>query len=231
MNIHYFQHVPFETLGYIGDWAASRRHVVSRTRFFADDPLPDIDNVDLLIVLGGPMNIYEEPKYPWLAKEKRWIKAAYDRGTPILGICLGAQLLADCLGGSVRRGDEKEIGWFPIDFAADRKGPFAVFPDRLDVFHWHGDMFEPPAGAQLLASSAACANQAFAFGGRAAGFQFHIEMADDNIRRVIENGGDELSEGRYIQDKEAMLDQEEKSEKNRGFLFVFLDRFTQAAGS
>ncbi|WKB36662.1 type 1 glutamine amidotransferase [Terrilactibacillus sp. S3-3] len=227
MNIHYFQHVPFETPGYISDWAETRRHSASCTRFFAGDPLPDVENVDFLIVLGGPMNIYEEQKYPWLAEEKRWMKAAFAHGTPILGVCLGAQLLVDCLGGSVHRGDEKEIGWFPIDFAADRQGPFAVFPDRLDVFHWHGDMFEPPLGAQSLARSAGCANQAFAFDNRAVGFQFHLEMADDNIRRVIENGSDELVDGRYIQDKLLMLGQKDKTERNRQLLFQFLDRFTK----
>ncbi len=114
MQLHWLQHVPFEGLGTIEEWAGTNGVETSRTRLFAGDPLPAIENFDWLIVMGGPMGIHDHGEYPWLVAEKEFIKAAIDAGKTVLGICLGAQLIADVLGAKVYAGPQKEIGWFPI---------------------------------------------------------------------------------------------------------------------
>ena len=107
MRIQVFQHHPAEGAAHVASWAADRGHALSTTRLFEDPPLPRVDAVDWLVVLGGPMNVYEEARHPWLAREKAFLRAMIDAGKPILGICLGAQLLADVLGGPVTRNDER----------------------------------------------------------------------------------------------------------------------------
>lgn len=98
-RIHYLQHVPFEGIGYIETWARENNYRLTATRFYQDDTLPEISTVDWVVVLGGPMGVYDENKYPWLAKEKQWLKGAIDSGKIVIGICLGAQLIAEILGG------------------------------------------------------------------------------------------------------------------------------------
>ncbi|WP_332239005.1 type 1 glutamine amidotransferase [Sporolactobacillus sp. KGMB 08714] len=231
MHIHYFQHVPFESPGNIAVWAAERHYSFIGTHFFESHKLPDAENIDLLVIMGGPMNIYEEEKYPWLREEKKFIRDVLERGLPVLGICLGAQLLADCLDGKIYPGEEKEIGWFPVFFPENRKGPFRLFPGTLDVFHWHGDTFTLPEGAVRTASSAACRNQAFIYGDRAAGLQFHIEMNEETISRLIAQSQDEPEGGRFIQKKREMTGRPDKIERNKTLLFRFLDEFLKGASA
>lgn len=186
MNVHYLQHVAFEGLGSIEAWVRRGGHTLGATHFYRGDPLPAVDAMDLLVVMGGPMNIYEEADYPWLADEKRFIERAIAAGRRVLGICLGAQLVADVLGARVYANAEKEIGWFQVEktesAAASRL--FAAFPAQLDVFHWHGDTFDIPAGAVRVARSAGCANQAFVYDKRVVGLQFHLETTSDSARQI-----------------------------------------------
>ena len=119
MNIHYLQHVPFEDLGSIKNWAKIRGHRVTATRFYRAEPLPFLDELDWLIIMGGPMNIYEEDKYPWLGHEKRFIEEVIKTDKVVLGICLGAQLIADVLGVRIYENIHKEIGWFPIQLTSE----------------------------------------------------------------------------------------------------------------
>lgn len=207
MNIHYFQHVPFEGLGSIGDWVRRGGHTLGATRFYCGDPLPAVETLDLLVVMGGPMNIYEEASYPWLADEKRFIGQAIAAGRRVLGVCLGAQLIADVLGAKVYANSNKEIGWFPVEttVAASGDGLFGAFPSRLEVFHWHGDTFDIPVGAVHVARSAGCAHQAFVYDERVVGLQFHLETTPASAWQIIAHGEDELVEGRYIQTPQAML--------------------------
>ena len=114
MQLHYLQHVPFETIAGIGDWATSRGHTVSGTQLFAEE-FTHPGDFDFLVVMGGPMNIYEEAEYPWLAEEKAFIASAVEAGKLVLGVCLGAQLVADVLGGPVTPGPQPEIGWYPVE--------------------------------------------------------------------------------------------------------------------
>lgn len=207
MNVHYLQHVAFEGLGSIEDWVRRGGHTLGATHFYRGDPLPAVDAVDLLVVMGGPMNIYEEADYPWLVDEKRFIERAITAGRRVLGICLGAQLVADVLGARVYANAEKEIGWFPVEKteSAAASSLFAAFPAQLDVFHWHGDTFDIPAGAARVARSAGCANQAFVYDERIVGLQFHLETTPDSARQIIAHGAEDLIDGRDIQTPQAML--------------------------
>ncbi len=230
MHIHYFQHVPFETPGMIADWAERRGHVMTGTHFYKPDAaLPEIGQIDRLMIMGGPMNIYEDAAFPWLRDEKQFIKNTLDRHIPILGICLGAQLLADSLGARVYPGREKEIGWFPVTIHAAQESPFRVLPDQLNVLHWHSDTFALPEGARRTASSKVTVNQAFVFRQNVIGLQFHLEVADANVRRLIRHSQDELVPGPHIQTEAELLGKQETIDKNRRLLFQFLDAWSAAA--
>jgi GMP synthase-like glutamine amidotransferase len=210
MKIHYLQHVPFEGLGSMEPWLQARGHLVSGTRLYAGQTCPDVAEFDGLIVMGGPMGIYDEAQYPWLVHEKDFLREAIACNKPILGICLGAQLLADALGAKVTRNARREIGWFPIeaDGALNNTVLAGVFPKTLEAFHWHGDTFALPEGALPVASSEACSNQGFIFDDRIFAFQFHLETTPAAARALVENCRDELAGSRYVQSEVEILGDE-----------------------
>jgi GMP synthase-like glutamine amidotransferase len=201
LNVVCLQHAEFEGPAGIGEWLKNRKHHVTVTRLDKVQMPPPASSVDWLIVMGGPMNVYEYRNHPWLRPEKQYIKECIQSGKTVLGICLGAQLIADVLGAKVYQNLEKEIGWFPVylntSLMADRL--FQGVPKHLNVFHWHGDTFDLPQGATCLASSAGCAQQAFAYGERVVGLQFHIEMTPASVGEILQNCGDEIIEARFIQ--------------------------------
>lgn len=197
MRVHVLQHVPFEDIGSMADWLAETGAELSYTRFFEQDPLPPLNGIDLLIIMGGPMSVHDESSLPWLLPEKRFVRDAVESGVAVLGICLGAQLIASALGASVYRNARKEIGWFPIEATA-APGAFR-FPDEWTVFHWHGETFDLPAGALRLAKSAACENQAFQIGDRVIGLQFHLEMTQESVGAILDNCARDLTPGPYVQ--------------------------------
>jgi GMP synthase-like glutamine amidotransferase len=207
MRIHYLQHVPFEDPAGIFDWAATRGHTMSGTRLFDQHALPRPDSFDLLVVMGGPMGVSDVDEHPWLADEKRFLAAAFDAGAKAVGICLGAQLLAEALGARVYRHTCKEIGWFDVQRTpASAWCPlFDGLPEHFTAFHWHGDTFDLPAGAIHLAASAACASQAFSYEGRVIGLQFHLESTLESIARLCAHCSEELAAGPYIQSADAMF--------------------------
>lgn len=204
MRIHYFQHVPFEGLGSIATWTIHRGYALSATKFYQNDPLPSLQNFDWLVVMGGPMNIYEEDKYPWLTEEKKLIEQAITNNKTVLGICLGAQLIADVLGARVYQGEHKEIGWFPIE-ATTSSNIWQGIPSKMTVFHWHGDTFDTPPGTTRLAFSEGCPNQAFSYRDRVLGLQFHLESTPESVEQIIANCRDDLVPGKYIQTPDEML--------------------------
>ena len=165
---------------------------------------PRLDAFDLLVIMGGAMSIHEHRNHPWLPIEKRFLAEAIRARKPILGICLGAQLLADVLGGKVFQNPVKEIGWFPVRML-DRSAPFAAFPERLTVMHWHGDTFTIPEGARHVAESDACANQAFVHGDRVVGLQFHIELEKVGIEDLAAASLDEAGVAPFIQSREQLI--------------------------
>ena len=198
MKIHWLQHVPFEGLGCIEPWLVEVRHVVACTRFWAGDRLPDAESVDGLIVMGGPMGVYDEAIHPWLAEEKAFIKQIIVQNKPVLGICLGAQLIAEVLGAKVGKNKQREIGFFSL--AGDGK----IFPPEFTAFHWHGDTFGIPDGAVHLAASAACGNQAFIYKDNVLGLQFHLETTEESLLALCKNCADEITNGSSIQTLEQM---------------------------
>lgn len=191
----------------IAEWVGERGHTLSRTAFYEPEAsLPVLESYDALIIMGGPMGVYDEGVYPWLAKEKRHIRMAIDSGKPVLGICLGAQLIATSLGAKVAPHRQKEIGWFPVavEDAAAGHPILSGLNQAMTVFHWHGDRFEIPKGSLHLMSSVACDNQAFLYGSNVLGLQFHLEMDAPAIETIIKACGDELVEGKWIQPAETI---------------------------
>ncbi|SPF46329.1 Glutamine amidotransferase class-I [Syntrophobacter sp. SbD1] len=231
MKLHCIQHVPFEGPANIGDWAENQGWKVSGTHLYRQENLPDHDDLDWLVVMGGPMNIYEEKEYPWLAAEKKFIEKAIARDKIVIGICLGAQLIADVLGGPVVRNRYKEIGWFPIRLRPEgaESAAFKGFPARFQALHWHGDTFSLPPGAAMLAESKACLAQAFSFnGGRVLALQFHLESSMESVSALVENCSDELVDGEYIQSADAILEKKENFSTIRDSMRLLLENMKKA---
>jgi GMP synthase-like glutamine amidotransferase len=206
MKVHYLQHVPFEGLGYIESWLVKNNHSISYTRFYGPSyHLPDAKDIDVLIVMGGPMGVYDENRFSWLKEEKVFIRNCIQSGKKVLGICLGAQLIAECLGVKVDKAAHKEIGWFPVMCTQESKQLawfYGLFKDNPTVFHWHGDRFEIPKGGLNLLSSDANTNQAFCYNENVIGLQFHLEVTGETVSLISENCADELHESHYIQTAE-----------------------------
>ncbi len=201
MKIHVFQHVSFEGPGYIAHWAEKNGYGISITPVYRGERIPDIDNIDALIVMGGPMNIYAENEHPWLKSEKVFIKRAISSGKIILGFCLGAQLIANALGQKVYSGPHKEIGWWPVRICREPNLPPAIddFPDEFTTFHWHAETFDIPGGAIRFAESEAFPNQGFVYGNHVWAFQFHPEMILDGIEKLAEKCAEDLTDGPFVQ--------------------------------
>lgn len=214
MRIHYLQHVAFEGPAGIAEWARKNGHLLTGTHLYNYETVPSVEQFDLLVIMGGPMNIYEEDIYPWLRYEKQFIKTAIDSNKAVLGICLGAQLITEVLEGVVTRNPEKEIGWLPVTFdkSAAPIELFKDFPETTAVFQWHGDTFSTLGkDCRCIAGSPACRNQAFIYRDRVIGFQFHMESTEESIIALIDNCENEMTDGKYVQTREYIL-------ANLGFL-------------
>ncbi|MGX5817552.1 type 1 glutamine amidotransferase [Chitinophaga lutea] len=218
MHIHYFQHVAFEGLACIEDWARQKGHSLSVTRWYEQPATQLPEDAQMLIVMGGPMGVYEDEQYPWLAREKALIREAVAKDMPVLGICLGSQLIASALGAKVYPNATKEIGWFPVRLFDD------TAPDPTTVFHWHGDTFDLPEGAVHLAESAVCKNQAYRVGEKVIGLQFHFEVTRAAMETMIEHCGHELQAAPYIQTANEMRMRAHLAAGTNKHMFRLLDR-------
>jgi len=232
MILHYLQHAPFEGLGSIAAWAEAADHPITATRLYAGDLLPAISDVGLLVVMGGPMNVYEDTLYPWLGSEKRFIEKAVAAGKPVLGICLGAQLLATVLGARVYRNDQREIGWFEIQRApgAEHSKTARFLPETAEVFHWHGDTFDIPAGAVHIACSRGCRHQGFVAEERLVGLQFHLEVTREGAEGLIDHcRGDFEPPGSFVQRPQNIIADERRFSKAHQLLLPLLADLTALA--
>lgn len=205
MRAHYLQHVPFEGLGSIEPWLAANGYELTGTRFFESTCLPDPEAIDFLVVMGGPMSVNDEEIHPWLVPEKRFVRQMVESGKPVLGICLGAQMMASAMGARVYANLVKEIGWFPIRAVAAAASPGFQFPPSQEVFHWHGETFDLPPGAVRLAASDGCSNQAFQVGRHAIGLQFHLETTAESAAEIVAHCRGELVPSRYVQSAAEIL--------------------------
>jgi GMP synthase-like glutamine amidotransferase len=206
MNIHYLQHVPFEDPAFILTWLGEKSYPVSATHLYRGEDLPPPETLDGLVIMGGPMSVNDGADHAWLEPEKRFIREVIDAGKPVLGICLGAQLIAAAHGCRVSPGRFKEIGWFPVRNTADPGAEdlpevIRAFPRRFDAFHWHGETFELPRNCRPFLSTTACSAQGFVCGpgNNVLGLQFHLETTLASARRLAENCPRDLTPGPYIQ--------------------------------
>lgn len=226
MRTHIFQHVSYEDIGCIENWLKSKNYSVSFTNFFQNAQLPELSDFDFLIVMGGPMSINDDEKYPWLKKEKMFIREAIEENKKVLGICLGSQLIASALGSKIYKNKYKEIGWFPVQFSEEaKKHPlFNFMPDKLNTFHWHSDTFNLPENAIQIAESNACKNQAFVYKKNVAALQFHPEMTPHSIKTLCEAAKNELKKGMYVQTREEIMNKIDNTKVNNKLLFELLNR-------
>lgn len=205
MRAHYLQHVPFEGLGSIEPWLESNGYRLSQTRLFESTDLPDPEDIDLLVVMGGPMSVNDEDAFPWLVTEKQFVRKVIESEIPVLGVCLGAQIIASAMGAKVFPCPAKEIGWFPVHAVVNNDDASFKFPSAETVFHWHGETFDLPSGATWLARSEGCENQAFQLGKSVIGLQFHLETTPASVREIVSHCREELVPSRYIQSEEEIL--------------------------
>lgn len=218
-------HVPFEGPGAIAEWVRKKGHWLHYTRFYKGDELPDADSLDMLIIMGGPMDVFDYHVHPWMGEEIDWVKAFIQSGKPVLGICLGAQIIAAALDEEVYPGPHKEIGWHNLQFFP-ALGDFKIFhdlPDTRKVFHWHGDTFDIPEGATRIAASRAFPNQGFIYHKKVIALQFHLEVTPESVKELVDNCRDELEEGPHIQSEKEILSEQKYFQPNQEVLYRFLD--------
>ncbi|HET6350280.1 MAG TPA: type 1 glutamine amidotransferase [Candidatus Krumholzibacteria bacterium] len=202
MRVHCLQHVAYESPGRIRAWTESHGHEFSMTRLHAGDPLPSLAAMDALVVMGGPMGVHDDSQHAWMRGEKHLIAGAIEGGKRVLGVCLGAQMIAHAMGARVYRNRFQEIGWFPVE-ATDACTSRFGWPRHFDAFHWHGDTFALPEGAEQLARTGACEQQMFAIEDRIVGIQFHLEVTPDDIENMLAHSED-LPEGPYVRTVDAI---------------------------
>jgi GMP synthase-like glutamine amidotransferase len=225
MKIAALFHVSFEKLGLIEDWILTKGYSLTEYHLYHDPRLPLIHEFDMLIIMGGSMSVNDEERFPWLATEKELIRRCRASEKPVLGICLGAQLITSALGNKVYPGRYTEIGWFPVEFNQGEESGmlFPGLPAKATVFHWHGDTFDLPVGAVLLGSSAVTPVQAYIADGILLALQFHLEIKPENISLMINHAGEELVSSPYIQDAGALSAGLINLSENKVLLELFLN--------
>ncbi len=205
MQAHILQHLPYEGIGNIEPWLIKKGFEVTSTPFYKSDRLPDAGKIDLLIIMGGSMSVNDERDFPWLVKEKQFIRDCIYKEKSVLGICLGAQLIANALGARVYPNREKEIGWYEVEGLKSPGHQVFPFPESFPAFHWHGDTFDLPPGAMHLARSKACENQAFQIGRKVIGLQFHLETTESLLQQMVFHSRNELAPSKFVQPESEIL--------------------------
>ena len=221
MKIQILQNIAFEGPGYIEEIGEKKDHELIVTRLYdGEQPIPPTD-YDMLVIMGGPMNIYEESEYPWLFGEKKAIELAINSDKIVLGICFGAQLIANVLGAEVYKNQEREIGWHPVfkPSTGDTDSPLQFLPDIATVFHWHSETFDLPGNAVRIYSSEATANQSFLYQEKVLALQFHLEISKSTIKDLAHFCEEDLAPGKYVMEKKEMIElYKEYEESNKKIL-------------
>ncbi|MEC5423231.1 type 1 glutamine amidotransferase [Virgibacillus sp. C22-A2] len=230
MRVHTLINHPLSTPGLIGEWVANRGYTTSSTLVYKEEQFPEIGNFDMLIILGGTMGAYEEKKHPWLKLEKQFIRKATQANKLVLGICLGAQLIAEALGGKAYPHINQEIGWSQLQLTKQGKSErlFRHLSHKFTVFSYHGDTFDLPPGAVLLAEGRGCKNQAFVYGERVVGLQFHPEFDYTILNNIVREFGDEIKAGPYVQVPSEFHGRDDLIDGAKNFLFQLLDNMVES---
>jgi GMP synthase-like glutamine amidotransferase len=230
MKLLALQHDEYDDAGSIIEWALRHDHKLTTVVLTKGGKLPASVDFDIIFIMGGTMNVYEEKKFPWLAEEKVFVKKAVDAGKMVIGFCLGGQMLAVALGGTVTRNNETEIGWWTVNFnKTAREHPvMSAFGENAVIFQWHSDTFSVlPENALPLASSDACANHGFIYGNNVYAFQFHLELTCQMMYYFTEELEKSGEKGRFVQSGEEIRKQYRRIEVNKKLMFEFLDRIAE----
>ena len=195
-TIYVIQHLAFEDLGSLEDVFYQLNFKIRYFEAGIDDLTKAMQHDGLTIILGGPIGVYEEDDYPFLKQETELLKQRLADNKPTIGICLGAQLIAKALGAKVYAGHQKEIGWSTLKLQSLEDNPLKAL-NNIPVLHWHGDTFDLPTNAQLLASSDLYAHQAFLVGDAILALQFHLEVSNEHFERWLIGHTSELRQGNF----------------------------------
>lgn len=219
------QHIEFEGPGALATWATQHNHPLTLQLVNHAFQFPELDTWDMLILLGGPMGVYEEEDYPWMRREKQYIQKSIEANKAVLGICLGAQMIASALGASVYPHTCQEIGWYPLypTTEANEVELLASFPASAMAFHWHGDTFDLPEGAIPLFRSEACEQQGFLYGSKVVGLQFHWEATESSIEAMLQNSAPLVASPTVMEESEIKKQMFYTEACNR-LLFLMLDQ-------
>ena len=230
MKLLVLQHVAFEGPAVICTWAEQKKQPLTRLFCAQESHFPTLDSFDALIIMGGPMSVNDD--LDWINSELNFISQSIEANKPVLGICLGAQLIAKALGAPVTKNAVKEIGWFDVTrtaLAPPKHWAHGVLPETFHPLHWHGDTFAIPQGATQCFRSANCENQAFYYGDNVLGLQFHIEFDHATASRVAEECGEELNHGgEFVQSRAEILNADAHFIKANALIFKLMEAMKSA---
>jgi GMP synthase-like glutamine amidotransferase len=206
MRLHFFQHVEYHDRAFLPEWAARHGHELVRVMVPQATELPDADEIDALIIAGGPMSIWDVKRHPWLSGEKNLLSKLLEQDTPVLGICLGAQLMAERLGATVKPSNNLNIGWYPIvlNETIDTTWLSGTLPGQFESFFWHGDVFGLPTDAISVGSTPRNASQGFVWK-RSIALQFHLEVTPEWARHLVTRDSDQLVPAPNVQSAQTIL--------------------------